>query len=52
MTTVFVKSEMLHQCQSGDFSWGRAGLFNLSATRLAVGEPAPTGDPRMVQELN
>ncbi|TAH15140.1 MAG: hypothetical protein EAZ09_25155 [Oscillatoriales cyanobacterium] len=24
--------------------WGRAGLFNLSTTREAVGEPAPTAN--------
>jgi hypothetical protein len=42
----------LQQCQSGDFSWGRAGLYNLFATFLTVGEPAPTGLLRMVQDLS
>jgi hypothetical protein len=30
--------------RSGDFSWGRAGLFNLFAAFLIVGEPAPTAN--------
>jgi hypothetical protein len=34
-------TEILQQCQQGDFSWGMAGLFNLFASFKAVGEPAP-----------
>ncbi len=45
-------TEILQQCQSGDFWWGRAGLFNLFATRKAFGEPAPTAPTRMVQYLS
>jgi large subunit ribosomal protein L28 len=47
-----VTSEILQQCQQGDFSWGRAGLFNLFASFKAVGEPAPTGPTRMVPDLS
>jgi hypothetical protein len=35
-----------------NFSWGRASLYNLFATFLTVGEPAPTGLLRMVQYLS
>ncbi len=31
----------------GDFSWGGAGLFNLSAAFKFVGEPAPTVNPSL-----
>lgn len=34
------------------FSWGGAGLFNLSASFKAVGEPAPTALLRTVQALS
>jgi hypothetical protein len=34
------------------FFAGRAGLLNVSATFKAVGEPAPTGPIRMVQDVS
>jgi hypothetical protein len=49
---ISVKNQILQQCQQGDFSWGRAGLFNLFASFKAVGEPAPTGPTRMVQDVS
>jgi hypothetical protein len=36
----------------GDFSWGGAGLFNLSAAFKFVGKPAPTGLLIMLQYLS
>jgi hypothetical protein len=35
----------------GGYLWGRAGLFNLFAAFLTLGEPASTRLLRMVQDL-
>ena len=34
------------------YEWGRAGLFNLSASLKVVGEPAPTDPPQMLQDMS
>ena len=45
-------TEILQQCQLGIFRGVGAGLFNLFAAFKYVGEPAPTGLLRMVQDLS
>jgi hypothetical protein len=49
-----IKTEILHHYQLviGIYSRDGAGLFNLFATFLTVGEPAPTGLLKIVQKLN
>jgi hypothetical protein len=44
-------TDILHQCHLGVFRGVGAGLFNLFAAFRSVGEPAPTGLLRIVQDV-